>query len=113
MLHVGRARHPGPVHGSVSRLSLSMWVGLVINCGKLIVSQSGRLLAKIRSLFVGAGVGVISLGGAPLSAPSLVTAEFSVFFRLGRAHEGYSSYWRRTCSSSLCRLWLSGVGGGF
>ena len=32
-----------------------------------------------------AGVGVISLGGAPLSAPSLVTPEFREFFRLGRA----------------------------
>ena len=32
-----------------------------------------------------AGVGVISLCAAPLSAPSLVPAEFSEFFRLGRA----------------------------
>ena len=31
-----------------------------------------------------AGVGVISLGGAPLSLPSLVTPQFQEFFRLGR-----------------------------
>ena len=32
-----------------------------------------------------AGVGVISLCGAPLSAPSLVTPEFKEYFRLGWA----------------------------
>ena len=31
-----------------------------------------------------AGVGVVSLGGAPLTLPSFVTAEFKEFFRLGR-----------------------------
>ena len=31
-----------------------------------------------------AGVGVISLGGAPLSPPSFVTPQFEEFFRLGR-----------------------------
>ena len=31
-----------------------------------------------------AGVGVISLGGAPLSLPSFVTLQFQEFFRLGR-----------------------------
>ena len=31
-----------------------------------------------------AGVGVISLGGAPLSLPSFVTPQFQEFFRLGR-----------------------------
>ena len=31
-----------------------------------------------------AGVGVISLCGAPLSAPSLVTPEFKEYFKLGR-----------------------------
>ena len=32
-----------------------------------------------------AGVGVVSLGGAPLSLPSFVTPQFQDFFRLGRA----------------------------
>ena len=32
-----------------------------------------------------AGVGVISLCGAPLTAPTIVTPEFREFFRLGRA----------------------------
>ena len=32
-----------------------------------------------------AGVGVVSLGGAPLAAPSLVTSEFRESYRLGRA----------------------------
>ena len=31
-----------------------------------------------------AGVGVVSLGGAPLALPSIVTPEFREFFRLGR-----------------------------
>ena len=31
-----------------------------------------------------AGVGVVSLGGAPLSLPSFVTLQFKEFFRLGR-----------------------------
>ena len=39
-----------------------------------------------------AGVGVISSRAAPLSAPSLVTAEFREFFSVGQGHEG-SSYW--------------------
>ena len=34
---------------------------------------------------VGFGVGVISLGGAPLGATSLVTTDFQEFVRLGRA----------------------------
>ena len=32
-----------------------------------------------------AGVGVVSLGGAPLSLPSFVTPQFHEFFKLGRA----------------------------
>ena len=31
-----------------------------------------------------AGVGVVSLGGAPLSLPSFITPQFEEFFRLGR-----------------------------
>ena len=31
-----------------------------------------------------AGVGVVSLGGAPLALPSFVTPQFKEFFRLGR-----------------------------
>ena len=31
-----------------------------------------------------AGVGVVSLGGAPLSLPSFATPQFQEFFRLGR-----------------------------
>ena len=40
-----------------------------------------------------AGVGVVSLGGAPLALPSFVTPEFREFFRLGRGFENHSSYW--------------------
>ena len=32
-----------------------------------------------------AGVGVVSLGGAPLSLPSFITPQFQEYFRLGRA----------------------------
>ena len=49
------------------------------------VSLSGHLRVKIRSLVVMLGVGVISLRGAPLSAPLFdIPPEFQEFFRLSR-----------------------------
>ena len=40
-----------------------------------------------------AGVGVVSLVGAPLSVPSFVTPEFEEFFMFGQGFENESSYW--------------------
>ena len=55
----------------------------------MIFILSGHLHAKITFQSGHAGVGVMSLCGSSLSAPSLVTPEFREFFRLGRAIEGY------------------------
>ena len=50
----------------------------------LVIILFGLLPVKIELLVVMPGVGVISLGGAPLSLPSFVTPQFQEFFRLGR-----------------------------
>ena len=55
-----------------------------------------------------AGVGVASLGDAPLSLPSFVAPEFQWFFTLGGVFENHSSYWERS-GSSLCGPWVSGA----
>ena len=55
-----------------------------------------------------AGVGVVSLGGAPLSLPSFVTPQFQEFFRLGRVFTNHSSYCSMRSGSPFCSLWLSG-----
>ena len=39
-----------------------------------------------------AGVGVISLHGAPLSLPTLLDSSFKEFFRMGRAMRGHSPF---------------------
>ena len=102
MLHIGKARHPGLVSGKVrkgvSQLSLPMWVvGLPMGIWHWIPVLSSWPLVPTRAGFMGhqlrkadrqsvwapagqdlisgghAGLGVIGLCGAPLSAPSLVT----------------------------------------
>ena len=59
-----------------------------------------------------AGVGVVSLGGAPLTLPSFITPQFHEFFRLGRVFENHSSYCSWRSGSSFCCLWLPRGGGG-
>ena len=59
-----------------------------------------------------AGVGVVSLGGAPLSLPSFVTTQYKGVFQVGPSFENHSSYWERRSGSSCCCLWFSGSGGG-
>ena len=56
-----------------------------------------------------AGVGVISLGGAPLTLPSFITHEF---FRLGRVLRTTLPTGKRRSGSSFCCLWLARSGGG-
>ena len=58
---------------------------------RLIPSWAGSVCHQLRSLACQdqvagghAGVGVVSLGGAPLILPSFVTPQFKEFFRLGR-----------------------------
>ena len=118
MLHIGRARHPGPGRKSFIPGQLSIefaniggwltYVDLAMDsCAQFLAVAEHRLIpARARS--VGhqlrkagfhsvwapacqdsipgghAGVGVVSLGGAPLALPSIVTPEFREFFRLGR-----------------------------
>ena len=55
-----------------------------------------------------AGVGVISLHGAPLSLPTLFDPSFKEFFRMGRAMRVVLPFGKRGCRSSVRHLWLSG-----
>ena len=59
-----------------------------------------------------AGVGVVSLGGAPLSLPSFCHSSVSGVFQVGSGLENHSSYCSRRSGSSFCCFWLSGGGGG-
>ena len=119
MLHIGRARHPGPgkkpfIPGqlSIEFANIGGWLTYgdlaMDSCAQFLAVAEHKLIpARARS--VGhqlrkagfhsvwapacqdsipgghAGVGVVSLGGAPLALPSFVTPEFREFFRLGRA----------------------------
>ena len=87
-LWIGRARHPGPP-------SLPRHVGVEF----LAVAEHRLIPARVRGEWsrlwapasqdcshVGhAGVGVISLRGAPLALPTFATAQFRRFFDCGRA----------------------------
>ena len=117
MLHIGRARHPGPgrrcfIPGQLSLefANIGGWLTYgdlaMDSCAQFLAVAEHRLIpARARSvghqlrragfhsvwapacqdtILGDAGVGVVSLGGAPLTLPSLVTAEFREFFRLGR-----------------------------
>ena len=118
MLHIGRARHPGPNRRSFIPGQLSIEfanIGGWLTSGDLAMDSCAQFLAvaehrlspgRARSVchqlrkaghqsvwspacqdqVAGgqAGVGGVSLGGAPLSLPSFVTPQFKEFFRLGR-----------------------------
>ena len=110
MLHIVRAWHPGPLSGRMSFefVNVGSWLAngdMALDSCALAVAEHRLIPARARSMshqlrkadrsawapasqdqLSGghAGVGVVSLGGAPLSAPSLVTPEFQEFFRLGR-----------------------------
>ena len=118
MLHIGRARHPGPgpsniVPGqlSIEFINVGGWLTFgdlaLDSCAQFLAVAEHRLIPS-RARSVGhslrkaghhsvwapacqdkiagghAGVGVISLAGAPLSLPSFATPQFQEFFRLGR-----------------------------
>ena len=108
MFHIGRARHPGlgprsftPGQQSIEFVNVGGWLTsgdlALDSCAqfpaiaehRLIPSRARSVCHQLRraghhSVWLLAGVGVVSLGGAPLSLPSFVTAQFQVFFRLGR-----------------------------
>ena len=118
MLHIGRARHPGPGQRSFTPGQLSIEfanIGGWLTSGDLALDSCAQFLAvaehrlipsRARSIchqlrkaghhsvwapacqdrVAGghAGVGVISLGGAPLTLPSFVTPQLHEFFKLGR-----------------------------
>ena len=54
------------------------------------------------------GVGVVSLGRAPLSLPSFVSAQFKEFFRLSRALRTTLPTGKGGVVPSFCSLWVSG-----
>ena len=113
-LWIGRARHPGPgsVPFLVEVLNVGGWLthcdfALDVGVDFLAVVEHRLIPARVRSEWarlrckkiayiwapasqeashVGhAGVGVVSLRGAPLSLPSFATAQFQRFFDCGRA----------------------------
>ena len=118
MLHIGRARHPGPGPRDITPGQLSVEfinIGGWLTSGDLAMDSCAQFLAvaehrlipsRARSVchqlrkaghhsiwapacqdkIAGghARVGVISLGGAPLSLSSFVTPLFQEFFRFGR-----------------------------
>ena len=118
MLHIGRARHPGPgprdsIPGqlSIEFINVGGWLTsgdfamdsfaqfLAVAEHRLIPSRARSIGHQLRraghhSIWAPAcqdkiagghaGVGIISLGGAPLSLPSFVAPQFQEFFRLGR-----------------------------
>ena len=96
-------------------LSSWLWLGtgsslpgcgpLVTSCAKVVVNRSGAPACQDQIAGGHAGVGVVNLGGASLSAPSLVTADFKEFFRLVSGCAVYYSHWSRWCGSSLCFPW--------
>ena len=114
LLWIGRARHPGPIGGgalSLEALNVGGWLthgdtALETSVDFLAVCEHRLVPARVRSEWaelrrkgihsvwarasqegahVGhAGVGVVSLRGAPVSMPSFATAAFRWFFELGR-----------------------------
>ena len=55
-----------------------------------------------------AGVGVVSLRGAPLALPTFATAQFKSFFDCGRAVRCMLPLASGRFSPPLCSLWLPG-----
>ena len=142
MLHIGRARHPGPGprvfmpgQHSIEFINVGGWLTsgdmALDSCAQFLAVAEHRLIPfRARSVchqlrkaghhsvwapacqdkIAGghAGVGVISLGGAPLSLPSFATPQFQEFFQVRPGIENHSSYCSRRSGSSFCRLWLSG-----
>ena len=114
LLWIGRARHPGPVGGGalgLEALNAGGWLthgdtALETTADFLAVSEHRLIPARVRSEWAGlrrkgihsvwapasqegshvghAGVGVVSLKGAPISMPSFATSAFRQFFDLGR-----------------------------
>ena len=114
LLWIGRARHLGPFNGGAFRIetqNVGGWlthgdIALETTADFLAVSEHRLIPARVRSEWadlrrkcihsvwapasqegshVGhAGVGVVSLKGAPVSMPSFATSAFRRFFELGR-----------------------------
>ena len=64
--------------------SLSTGGRLVISFVRLVISRFGPACQDQVAGGHG-GVGVVSMGGAPVALPTFATSEFQEFFRLGRA----------------------------
>ena len=114
-LWIGRAKNPGPGsshHLSVEVFNVGGWLthgDLTLDAGLdiLAVTEHRLIPARVRSEWArlrakgvasiwapasqdashvgNAGVGVVSLRGAPLALPTLVTSQFKSFFDCGRA----------------------------
>ena len=74
---------------------------------KPVALRFGLPLVRMSLLVANAGVGVISLHGAPLSLPTLFDPSFKEFFRIGRAMRVVLPLGNGWCRSSVCHLWPS------
>ena len=71
--------------------------------------RSVRAPASLEGGHVGhAGVGVVSLRGAPISLPTFATVGFSEFFSYWSGSSVSFAYFCRSHRSSCCCVWLSG-----
>ena len=92
MLRIGEARHPGPRCPLPDRLSIEcVDVGCWLSNGDLAVQSVASFLSVVEHRLIPAipgghaGVGVVSIQGAPSTLPSFCTADFEEYFGLGRA----------------------------
>ena len=135
-LWLGRARHPGPGSGSVGIevWNVGGWLtngDFAVETGVdfLCVTEHRLVSARARSEWrrlrdrsvssiwspashelsaVGnAGVGVVSLRGAPLALPTFATPGFERFFWSWQSCSLYGSFGLSQVYASCCLVWLS------
>ena len=140
MLHIGRARHPGPGPRDIILGQLSIEfinVGGWLTSGDLAMDSCAQFLAVAEHRLIRPGLGlavidfawlVIILFGllpvrikllvvmlglwcSPLS-PIICHSSVPGVFQVGSGIENHSSYFSRRSGSPLCCLWVSGGGGG-
>ena len=137
-LWIGRAKNPGPAsphHLAVEVFNVGGWLthgDLALDAGLdfLAVTEHRLIPARVRSEWArprskgvasvwapacqdsshvgNAGVGVVSLRGAPLSLPTSATAQFRRFFDCGRSSSLLDSPWFWEVHAPCCFVWLSG-----
>ena len=118
MLHIGRARHPGPgkrsfIPGqlSIEFANIGGWLTYgdlaMDSCAQFLAIAEHRLIpARARSV----GHQLRRAGFHSVWAPAC--QDTIPGGHAGVGVENHSSYWKRRSGSSLCCLWISRCGGG-